>query len=336
MLYLRLNMQWATVLNWDKVPLPSLGYQDRILCIGSCFAAEMGKRLAEAKFRVMLNPFGTLFQPLALAQAYSLALSVGETRWREWAMAGVLQLEEDLFVHYGCHSQVYAPDRDALLHRLEQLAVEVSAWRPSVVILTLGTAIAYWHKTLKCLVANCHKQPSTLFERCFLDVGTILEALEQLYHAYNFVEAWIVSISPVRHLREGLIDNQHSKSLLRVAAEQWRQRHGNIYYFPAYELLIDELRDYRFYAEDLAHPSTQAADYIWKHFVDHCIDPDSQLLYKQWLHLQRQMLHQPLFPHTHRYRLFLQKLHADMQRLAAHLPLQEELSLLELKLRNLS
>ncbi len=315
-------MKWFTPLSFEHLRLPVLSYAHRILSIGSCFADEMGNLLKDAKFSVMNNPFGVLFNPVSLRKTYSTAM---QSEGRAWE-AGILQVAEDLYVHYDCHSKIFGASAQALMNNLESTAAALRAWQPDVILLTLGTSIVYEHRTLRTIVANCHKQPARLFHKRTLSLPEIMDALNGLYALWQGAQAWIVTVSPVRHIKDGLVENQYSKSLLRVAVEQWQQQHANVYYFPSYEIMIDELRDYRFYAEDLVHPSPQAIRYIWDLFCAHCLDESSQVLYAQWQKLSRQLSHRPLFPHTAQNRQRLQRLLADLQALAAQLPLQEEIA----------
>lgn len=319
-------MKWFTPLSFENIHLPALSYRQRFLSIGSCFADEIGKLLEEGKFSILNNPFGVLFNPVSLYRAYSAAMRPAGTD--EWE-AGVLQVSEDLFLHYDYHSKVYGGSPQALKAHWNSIATAVREWQPEVILLTLGTSIVYEHHAKGTVVANCHKQPAKLFRKRTLRLPEIIEALEGLHGLWESVKAWIVTVSPVRHIKEGLVENQYSKSLLRVAVEEWCRRHENTHYFPSYEIMVDELRDYRFYAEDLVHPSPQAVRYIWDLFCRYCLDEESQRVYAKWQKLNRQLAHRPLFPHTAENRRRMQQLLADLQRMSAVLPLQEEIARVE-------
>ncbi|NIK74552.1 hypothetical protein FHS56_002077 [Thermonema lapsum] len=322
-------MKWFTPLSFETLRLPMLSYGQRILCIGSCFADEMGKLLTEAKFSVLNNPFGVLFNPVSLYRCYSAAVYAQEAAWQE----GVLKVSEDLYLHYDCHSKVYGSSEQSLIERIMSIGAEVRAWQPEIILLTLGTSIVYEHCASGKVVANCHKQPASLFRKRTLQLAEIVEALNHLHALWKGAKAWIVTVSPVRHVKEGLVENQYSKSLLRVAVEAWRQQHENIFYFPSYEIMIDELRDYRFYAEDLVHPSAQAIGYIWDVFTAHCFEAETQKTYVAWRKLSQQLAHRALFPHTAENKQRLQRLLSALQRLSTKLPLHEEIAQVQRQLQ---
>jgi hypothetical protein len=234
----------------------------RVLTIGSCFADSIGARLAAHKVETLVNPFGTVFQPLILGQL--LRAAAGEDM--EWQQH--LTEARGRWQSYDLHGSIGATSPVELLQHIQQLTQQVGDFvrRTDVVVLTLGTAWAYRLRATGELVNNCHKQSADLFHKELLTPDEIINALAET-HAYlrriNPELKFILTVSPVRHLKDTLPLNAVSKSVLRVACHYLSELLPGVAYFPAYELLTDDLRDYRFYASDMLHPSEVAEDYIW-------------------------------------------------------------------------
>ena len=262
-------MQFRTTI--DIKPFEQrIDHTQPILSLGSCFADNIAKRLTEAKFQTVASPTGTLFNPESIAAALNRfdALSRGDK--------GVLPAAEELsrsgsrWFSYDFHSDFSSSDARKALSAM-QTAVERGAEALSnakVVIVTFGTAFVYRHKCSGEVVANCHKQPQSLFLREMLSADEIASRYISLLQGPLADKQVIFTISPVRHLSDGLEANSLSKATLRIAVERIKQDYSNAIYFPAYEIVMDELRDYRFYAEDMTHPSSVAVDYIWQRFAE--------------------------------------------------------------------
>ena len=232
-----------------------IGYENRVLTLGSCFAAHIAGKLAGAKFRVTENPSGILFNPLSIATAIrSYASPAAVTR-------DELGFDGDVWYHFGFHGDFSAPTAEEALARMN--AARQAADR---VILTFGTAWVYERRGE--VVANCHRRPAAEFSRRRLSVGEIVESVAELIGGPLAGKQIILTISPVRHVGDTLAGNAVSKAALRLAAEELTQRFGCVEYFPAYEIVTDDLRDYRFYADDLVHPAPQAVTYVWEKFTE--------------------------------------------------------------------
>lgn len=272
-------MEWQT-----KVHIAPAGrkiaYADRILSLGSCFADSVAAKMREYCLPVVSNPFGTLYNPLSIAQA---------------VQGGA---ERDLVFHDGLYHSLERHGSFSFADRQEaEKAVRDSAllmrraWEEAtVVIVTFGTAWVYEYEGR--VVANCHKLPASRFTRRRLGVDEIVDTWTAVMDA-NSGKHFIFTVSPIRHVKDGLHENQLSKGILLQAVERLTARGAD--YFPAYEIVLDELRDYRYYAEDMVHPSPAAVSYIWERFVETCMDAptvqEMQMLHRFYLDKHHRLLH---------------------------------------------
>lgn len=308
-------------------PRPSLiriAHPHRILTIGSCFADELGHWLRERKFMVEVNPTGSIYHPLALAYLLSRALK-GDYDPHAFTFE-----HQGLFQDVNFHSKFSHPDsqqhqrlKDELLTSLQKHLMHAE-----VLMITLGTSWAYQLGESTHVVANCHKFPAKQFRKSLSSLsdmksgfGSFLSQWHQLRPEANV----ILTVSPVRHLKDGLEDNQLSKSLLRVLCAELSQAHDFIHYFPAYELMVDDLRDYRYYADDLIHPSPRAIAYIADHFAKTFFDAETSALIEAWMNIRQRLMHKPRFLGTDSHRQFIEQLKHDLLNLAHRLPVEQEL-----------
>ncbi len=308
-----------------------IDHRSPVLCLGSCFAEEMGGRLQRLKFPTVVNPCGIVYNPISIARC--LEFLIQEKQFEH----------EDLFRHDGLwhsfdhHGSYSAADPQSALNKINQSIREASAFLrfAKVLILTLGTARVFRLKTNSRIVANCHKLPGQEFERLRLRVPEIVSALGNTIATLQELNPElkiILTVSPVRHLRDGLVENNRSKATLLLAADQLHADYGNVVYFPAYELLIDDLRDYRFYAEDLSHPNRQALDYIWQRFTETCFNPATIRLCEEIEKLKQATEHRPIHPASEKHRQFLRQQAEKCRQLARrnpHLDFSEELNYFE-------
>ena len=232
--------------------------------LGSCFSDEIGRQMEERKMAVTCNPFGTLYNPLSIAQAIQKtelpALIEYDGLWHSMA-------------HHGSFSRATKEEAEkAVANSIE--AMQRALAEATVVIVTFGTAWVYEltdermkELTNERIVGNCHKMPEKWFRRRRLSVEEIIDAWQPVLAQYPD-KKWLFTVSPIRHIRDGLHENQLSKATLLMAVEAIRNQYSAISYFPSYEILLDELRDYRFFADDLVHPSTLAVEYIWERFCE--------------------------------------------------------------------
>ena len=242
-----------------------LTYKDSILFIGSCFADEMGRRCTERYFDTRVNPFGVLFNPCSISDCLGLLEGYGiNAEQCSFIPDDVIETVGG-FCSFHHHGSMARPTAQEFLDNANKVLADASDfyYRKGWVVVTLGTAFIYTDKDSGNVVANCHKLPADRFERTMISADQVYDALSQ-YVAARPNRQWIFTVSPVRHLADGLHANTLSKATLHLGIEKLVSRYPNAHYFPAYEILMDELRDYRFYADDMMHPSAQAADYIFE------------------------------------------------------------------------
>lgn len=299
---------------------PCIDYPHRLMLLGSCFATHIGARLQESRFRCDVNPYGVLYNPLSISTAL-----------REM-LAGKVYTPDDLYEHQGLwHSPMHHGDfsaasaEDALRKinlRLEQAARQLDGL--DFLLLTWGTAWVYEDRETGRVVGNCHKLPEACFRRHRLSVEEIVAdtaSLLSVMLARNNRLQVVLTVSPIRHVRDGLHDNQLSKATLLLAAEQVRTAFPDrVFYFPAYELLLDELRDYRFYADDLVHPSDLAVRYVWERFIEWCLSPDARRVMAEVEDIRKALAHRPLHPESEEYKRFLGQIVLKIERLNGKYP----------------
>lgn len=285
-----------------------IGYDNRILTLGSCFAAHIAGRLAAAKFHVVENPSGILFNPLSIAAAIRSYASPTPVTREELGFDG------EMWYHYGFHGDFSAPTADEALRRMNaarQAGAEALRTADRV-ILTFGTAWVYERQGE--VVANCHRRPAAEFARRRLSVDEIADAISELAEGPLAGRSILLTVSPVRHTGDGLAGNAVSKAALRLAAEELTQRFRRIEYFPAYEILTDDLRDYRFYADDLVHPAPQAVEYIWERFTEAALTDEARRLLPEAEAIAAAAAHRPRDPRSAAHRAFCL---AQLERIAA-------------------
>ncbi|WP_051718618.1 GSCFA domain-containing protein [Hymenobacter sp. IS2118] len=276
----------------------------QVLTVGSCFADSIGARLAANKVKTLVNPFGTVFQPLALARL--LRAAAGEdVDWQQH-----LVYARGRWQSYDLHGSIGADSPVDLLLHIQELVRRTGDFlrQADVVLLTLGTAWTYRLRETGELVNNCHKQPADLFVKELLTPDEVINALAET-HAYlrriNPNLRFVVTVSPVRHLKDTLPLNSVSKSVLRLATHIVSDLLPGVAYFPAYELLVDDLRDYRFYASDMLHPSEVAEEYVWDKFARTYFDADFGRFRKEWAAVRQSLGHRPLHEGAPEHRQFL-------------------------------
>ena len=276
-----------------------LTYKDSILFIGSCFAGEMGRRCRDRYFDAMVNPFGVLFNPCSISDCLGLLEGYGiNAEQCSFIPDDVIETSGG-FVSFHHHGSFCRPTAQEFLDNANRELAKSSEfyYREGWVVVTLGTAFIYTDKDSGMVVSNCHKLPSSRFERTMIDADQVYEALSQ-YVAARPARQWIFTVSPVRHLADGLHANQLSKATLLMGVQRLVDRFPNAHYFPAYEIMLDELRDYRFYADDMMHPSTLAADYVFERFMDFALSDSDRPLLAEAEKVYGMMEHRILNPGT--------------------------------------
>jgi len=283
-----------------------LSLEDQILALGSCFAMNIGQKLKDYKFDITVNPFGTLFNPLSIFKL------VNQAAHREIIEALGIVEQQGVFHHYDLHSELSKLDKDELLSHANQVLQSVGALLPttSYIIYTFGTAIVYERKETGDIVANCHKVPGNNFNRRMLSIEEIVHGFKvnyELIKSINKHTRFILTVSPVRHQKESFEQNNVSKSVLRIACEHIVHQNTDVAYFPAFEIMMDELRDYRFYAADMLHPNEMATDYIWKKFQESYFDENQKDFVRKWDKVRKALAHKPFNKDSEQHQLFINK-----------------------------
>lgn len=323
-------MRWSIDFPIPESPFP-ISHQSKILSMGSCFVQVIGQKLQESKIDVLINPFGTLFHPKIISQLLDHALFQDPMD-----DSGILE-REGMFFHYSAHSDLVGKNKEELRQLWNEKIQATHHYLSSGthLILTLGTAWIYEHHEFGS-VANCHKQPQKLFEKRLSRLESMLFDLDVTFG--NLCRVFpklkiILTVSPVRHIKDGIPENQLSKSLLRVLCHELEQKFEHLSYFPAYEIMVDELRDYRFYKSDLIHPSEDAENYIWEKFSNSFFSKETREKIIEIQKIQRELAHRPLNPKSESHRKFLQNLKAKLERLNCEFDFSEEIQKISESLR---
>jgi len=320
-------------MNWHlQVPIPSypfeLSHSDKVISLGSCFAQQMADRLLFYKFSCKSNPFGTLFHPIPLLQNLSKAITNAK-------------IERDLFLeregalyHYSYHSSVWGSSFEHLKKKLQtiQSSVAKDLKDSKLLILTFGTAYQYELVDSGKIVANCHKQPKNIFAKSLSSSSEIQAIFQQFYKQLKKENPEIqilLSVSPVRHIREGIHQNNLSKASLLLACEEICGNFKDVHYFPAYEIMLDELRDYRFFERDKVHPNDEARGYIWKKFSDALICPASIEINKNMDKLHSALNHKPFRVDSDAHQQFVKNTLAIAQQLNSSVDVSTEINTLK-------
>ncbi len=302
-----------------------IDYNSKVLSIGSCFAENMAEKFDYFKFQNETNPFGIIFNSVSI-----------EKLFRRVCEQDFFQ-EKDLFFHnerwhsFDVHSDLSNSDRQELLETLNKAVTETykQIKEATHIIITFGTSWIYRNTESEEIVANCHKVPQKQFAKELLSVETIQKSIQNtvdLIQTLNPNINFIFTISPVRHTKDGFVENQLSKSHLFTALHQVLKINNSQFtihnYFPSYEIMMDELRDYRFYNEDMLHPNQIAIDYIWKLFSENYIFQDSFSIMQEVDEIQKSLRHRSFNPESDQHKKFLAKL-------------QQKISILEKKISHI-
>ena len=308
-------MKFQTQIPLEKQSKNLIDYNSKILLLGSCFVENIGEKFKYFKFQNAINPFGILFHPKAIETLIANAINK-----KEYSI-------EDVFFHnerwhcFDAHSGLSNSSKEQLLFDLnESMKFTYQYIQQSThIIITLGTAWVYKYIESGNVVANCHKIPQKHFNKTILSVEEIIisiKNIESLMRSISPNIQIIYSVSPVRHIKDGFIENNQSKSHLITAIHQ--VVNDNSEYFPSYEIMMDELRDYRFYAEDMLHPNQTAINYIWDKFLQVWITSKSSTTMDDVDIIQKGLLHKPFNPNSNSHQYFLE----DLEKKKAQLHLQ--------------
>ena len=295
-----------------------IDYTSKLLLLGSCFSENIGDQLAFYKFQSIQNPFGILFHPKAIETLITNAINL-----KEYTEKDVFFLNERWHC-FDAHSSLSSTNKEDLLNDLNrQIKLTNTQLKDaSHILITIGTSWVYRYIETDTIVANCHKIPQKKFVKEILSVDEITESLEAiiaLIKSVNKNTTVLFTVSPVRHLKDGFIENQQSKAHVIAAIHQVTNGR-NASYFPSYEIMMDELRDYRFYAEDMIHPNTTAINYIWEKFSDCWITEESKSIMKDVSTIQNGLNHKPFNSSSEQHQQFLKTLNKKISVLQQQLP----------------
>ncbi len=307
-----------------KIPISKsqnqIDYNSKIMSIGSCFAENMGENFQYFKFQIAINPFGIIFNPVSIEKLISRVVNKEKFT------------EKDIFFHnemwhcFEVHSELSNSNKEEFLANLNEIIAKTHSQIISLThcIITFGTSWFYRNKLSNEIVANCHKVPQNQFDKEILSVETIEKSIQNTVDLIKKVNPncnFIFTISPVRHIKDGFVENSVSKAhLISAIYDVINHQPSTINYFPSYEIMMDELRDYRFYAEDMLHPSQTAIDYIWIKFFENYVDEKEFATMNQVCEIQRALKHRPFNPNSESHQKFLQNLNQKINILAEKFP----------------
>lgn len=289
-----------------KPSIYKINHKTPVMFLGSCFADNIGKMVAEKKFEVSINPFGVIYNPLSVKQSLNILLERKEFQKDD------LYEFNNQWVSFYHHSKFSSPDRDEVLKKINNRIKKGADFieRTNFLFITFGTAWVYeWKETGK-VVSNCHKIPAREFNRRMLNPEEILQAwgeiIEKLHTQLPGLKI-IFTVSPVRHWKDGAEGNMVSKSVLLYAIHLLREKFPDTDYFSSYEIIMDDLRDYRFYGEDMLHLNTTAVNYIWQKFDQRFFNDETRNVLKKVDEINRAVAHKPFRPGSKDHLAFVEK-----------------------------
>ena len=298
---------------------PPINYSSKVLLLGSCFAQNMGAKLEYYKFQQCTNPFGILFHPVAIEKLIARAVN------QNWFTSKDVFLQNEQWHCFLAHSKLSNTSEEDLISALNSALEKLrfSLLEASHVVFTFGTAWVYKHLENDTIVANCHKVPQKEFVKQLLspdDVSDVLLGIETKLRTINPTCSIINTVSPVRHIKDGLLANSRSKAHLIAGVQEIVSPEKLNYYFPSYEIMMDELRDYRYYKEDLIHPNQTAIAIIWNAFTGSWICPETAALQKKIATIQSGLLHTPFNGHSKAHIHFKKDLEVQISQVQKALP----------------
>jgi hypothetical protein len=282
-------------------------YSDSLFFIGSCFSDEIAQKLLFHKFNVLSNPFGTLYNPVSIYQ------SLKRIVLKDKVQRGDFFLDGDIYKSFHFHSSIAGMNLNEVLDKTNSI-IEAShdfLKNSNLLFITYGSSYVFEFKKTGQIVANCHKVPASEFHHRMLTDGEVLKMMQytvECLRSFNPKLQIIFTVSPVRYLKYGSFENQVSKSLLFVSLSKILQQYADVFYFPAYEIFMDELRDYRFYASDMLHPSDDGVEHVWKRFKEALIEETEYELMKRIEEIKQACLHKPMFPQSTAYKSLRQNI----------------------------
>lgn len=300
----------------------------RIYTIGSCFSDTIGRNLTMCKFHTQTNPFGVIYNPVSIHSLIRHSILDSAP-----AAKGFIE-SQNQYVHYDFHSTLGGPDRSTAEHTIREKISEAHRFLKAAdwLFITYGTAWVYERNDSREIVANCHKMPARLFTKRLLTCEEIVSSFRMLYSILKTENPdlrILVTVSPVRHIKDTIPMNQVSKSVLRVACHSITTEFEDVEYFPSYEIMMDDLRDYRFYKEDMIHPTEQAENYIWKNFIDSYFNETAIKFVTQWKSIQAALSHRAFHAHSDGHQNFLRQTIRKLEELQTTVDVSSEIATLK-------
>jgi hypothetical protein len=306
----------------------SISLSDKVLTIGSCFSDTIGGRLKASKVHSLINPFGVIYNP------YSIDKSLIYSTLPKLPQKNTYLQRDDLFLNYDFHSELCASDLNNLERTLKVITETTHSFLKNAkwLMITYGTAWVYERKDTVEIVANCHKAPQHMFTKSLLTQKKILESFEEMYKAVKATNPnikFLLTVSPVRHIKDTLELNSVSKSVLRMACHTLTEIYPDVIYFPAYEIMVDDLRDYRFYKADMIHPSEVAEEYIWQKFKERYFDEQLTKFLNRWKEIQSALAHKPFHPSSPAHQKFVAETLKKLEELKSVVDVHQEIEALK-------
>lgn len=312
-------MQFSTPIPISKYS-NAIDYHSKLISIGSCFAENIGEKFNYFKFQNTVNPFGIIFNPVSLEKIISRCVS------KTYFTENDILFHNDLWHCYEVHSELSNTDKNELFAQLNNLidVTNKQIFEATHVLITLGTSWVYKLKSTNEIVANCHKVLQKEFEKELLSAEQIEQSLQNIISNITSVNTnakFIFTVSPVRHSKDGFFENNVSRAhLLSAIFKTVNRQSTTANYFPSYEIMMDELRDYRFYANDMLHPSQQAIDFIWIKFFENYVNEKEFQTMQEVCNIQKGLQHRPFNPNTPSHQQFLLALNQKITKLQAQFP----------------
>lgn len=312
-------MNFYTNILLSKQRHNQIDYKSKLLLLGSCFSENISDKFEYFKFQSTVNPFGILFHPLAIENLITRAIN------KDYYSEDEIVYHNEQWSSLDAHSRMNSLSKEDLLtnlnNTLDQANKKIN--ESTHITITLGTSWVYRHIASDTIVANCHKLPQKHFQKELLSIATISESLNaiiSLIKSINPKVTFIFTVSPVRHTKDGFVENTQSKSHLVAAIHQVVEPRNQLYYFPSYEIMMDELRDYRFYSSDMIHPNEVAVNYIWEKFKHVWISETTEITMQHIEMIQKGLKHKPFNPKSEAHQKFVTKLQSQIKDLCHKYP----------------
>lgn len=296
-----------------------INHRTPVMFLGSCFADNVGAMMVEKKFPVLINPFGVIYNPMSVKQSLDILINKNEFTKHD------LYKFNEQWISFYHHSRFSSPDLNRILEKINKNKEEGASFlkKTNFLFITFGTSWVYEWKETGEIVSNCHKIPAKYFNRRMLTPDEIKNAwgkiIEKLASRFSGLKL-IFTVSPVRHWKDGAEGNMVSKSVLLYAIHKLREKYSGIDYFPSYEILMDDLRDYRFYGDDMIHLNTTAVNYIWQKFDQRFFNDETRRVLKKVDEINRAVAHKPFRPGSKDHLLFVERTLQKINQLESEFP----------------